>query len=279
MSFSIFTDLITPTSYSLPNAPNINLDTLGTDTVAGNAATFAGAKQLASDYNDFYRQQVAKSLQQGVPGFSNITQQLSSNLQSQLGGQLSSSDAAASQRNSAARALGLGIAGSQAGAAFTARNLGLSQYQVQQNAQQQAPGYLATVAGLTRSPTFDPASMFLSPMQRAQLSWQNQTAAFNVQNLKNQMAAQPPGWERALAGAGDSLVNAVAAYYGLGGGGPSPTSQGGGFNSFGGGGSGLQGIQGFQGGSYYGSQVGGSGGAGGLMGMVGGGGMGGFGGF
>ena len=207
MGFSLFTDLITPTSYSVPNAPSIDLNALGSDTTAANAQTFEGAKQLASDYNDFMRQQLQKSLQSNIPGYSNLTNQLSQNLSAQLRGELSTSDLAATQRSSAAQALGLGVSGSQAGAGLSARNIGLRQYQIQQAAQSQTPGYLSSMAGITRSAQFDPASMFLSPMQRAQLSWQNQSAAFNVQNLRNQMAVQPAPWERALAGFGDSVSN------------------------------------------------------------------------
>lgn len=217
MGFSFFTDLITPTKYSIPSAPNIDINQNQLDTTAGNVAAFDKAKQLASDYNDFMRQQVSKALEAGVPGYKSIAEQLASNFGAQLRGELSTSDAAASQRSSAARALGLGIAGSQAGAALTARDLGLRQYQVQQNAQAQAPAYLSTMAGLTRAPMYDFSNVFLNPMQRAQLSWQNQTANWNVQNLKNQMDVQPEPWMKATAGLGDSIVNAVASYYTMGG--------------------------------------------------------------
>lgn len=234
--FSLFTDLITPTKYDVPNAPSINLDTLGKDTTAANATTFAGAKGLASDYNAFMRSQVQQALQQGVPGYQGITQQLSANLQSQLRGELTGSDLAATQRASAAQGLGLGLGGSQAGAALSARNIGLRQYQVQQNAQQQAPGYLNTMASLTRAPMFDPSTMFMSPMQRAQLSWQNQSAAWNVQNMRNQMAVQPDPWMKALAGFGDSLLTAAGSYFTMGTGNfSSPSSSGrGATNDFGG---------------------------------------------
>lgn len=215
--FSLFSDLINPTKYDVPDAPQLDITQNQLDTTAGNAASFEAAKKLASDYNDFFRQQVSKSLESGVPGFKSISEQLSKNLQAQLGGELSLSDAAASQRSSAARALGLGIGGSQAGAALTARDLGLSQFQIQQNAQAQAPGYLSTMANLTRAPMYDFSNVFLSPMQRAQLSWQNMSTKWNVQNLQNQMAVQPEPWQKALAGFGDSLLTAAASYATMGG--------------------------------------------------------------
>lgn len=239
MGVSQFTTLITPTKYDIPDAPQLDITQTQLDTQSGNMASFEAAKKLATDYNDFMRQQIAKSLEAGIPGYKSISDQLAKNFQAQLGGELSLSDAAESQRSSAARALGLGIGGSQAGAALTTRDLGLRQFQIQQNAQAQAPGYLSTMANLTRAPMYDFSNVFLSPMQRAQLSWQNMTAKWNVQNMQNQMKVQPEPWMKALAAFGDTVANAAASYYTggmLGGGGPSDSGGGGGM--FGGGGSG-----------------------------------------
>ena len=206
MGFSLFTDLITPTSYSVPSAPQIDTTQEQLDTQTGNLASFNAAKGLASSYNDFMQAQVAKQLQ-AVPGFTDLSSTMAKNLAAQLRGEISTSDAAASQRSSAARALGLGIGGSQSGAALTARNLGLTQYQVQQNAQAQTPGYLTSMSNLTRAPMYDFSNVFLSPMQRISVSQWNKTNQWNVQNLRNQMAVQPAPWERALAGLGDSSMN------------------------------------------------------------------------
>lgn len=214
--FSLFTDLISPTKYSVPDAPQVDITGEQLATQAGNAATFDAAKGLAGSYNDFMRQQVAKSLQAGVPGYADLSSTLASNLAAQLRGELTSSDAAATQRSSAAAALGQGIAGSPAGAAFSARNLGLRQYQVQQGAQAQTPGYLNTMAGLTRAPMYDFSNVFMSPMQRINVSQWNKTNQFNVQSLKNQMAVQPAPWMKALAGFGDSLLTAAGSYATMG---------------------------------------------------------------
>lgn len=207
MGFSFFSDLITPTKYSVADAPQIDITQEQIDTAKGNEATFDAAKGLATSYNDFMRDQVAKSLKEGVPGYSDLTGTLASNLAAQLRGELTGSDLAATQRSSAAAALGQGIGGSPAGAAFSARNLGLRQYQVQQNAQAQTPGYLQTMAGLTKAPMFDFSSVFMSPQQRIGVSQWNKTSQWNVQNLKSQMDAQPEPWMRAMAGLGDSAMN------------------------------------------------------------------------
>lgn len=230
-SFSIFNDLITPTKYNLPSFPVIDPSQVQLDTQKGNAASFDAAKSLATDFNSFMRQQQQQALEQGIPGYSKIANQLSNNLQSGLNGELSSSDLAATQRASAARSLGLGVAGSPFGAALSARDIGLRQYQVQQNAQQQAPGYLNTIRGLTASPTFDFSNVFLSPQQRVETSFRNAANQWQIQNSKAQMDAQPAPWMKALAGFGDSLLTAAGSYATMGG--------------FGGGGGGTKSNQGF----------------------------------
>lgn len=212
-SFSFFTDLITPTKYKVPDWSDINPTTIQDQTNTGNAASFAGAKQLASDYNDFMRQQVQKSLQANVPGYSGITDQISKNIQSGLKGELFMSDVAASQRASAATNLGLGTAGSPFGGALTARDLGLKQFQLQQNAQQQGVGYLGALSQITKAPMYDFSNVFLSPAQRIQTAFQNQSNQWNIQNLRNQMAVQPEPWAKALAKVGDTVLDAVANYY------------------------------------------------------------------
>lgn len=215
--FSLFTDLISPTKYGMPDYTAVDPSQIQLDTQAGNAASFQAAKGLATDYNAFMRQQQQQALEQGIPGYSNIAKQLSGNFQSQLKGELSSSDLAATQRNSAAKALGLGVAGSPFGAALTARDIGLRQYQVQQNAQAQAPGYLQTMRGLTAAPMYDFSNVFLSPQQRVQYAFQNNANQWQVANAKAQMAAQPEPWMKALAGFGDSILTGAASYATMGG--------------------------------------------------------------
>lgn len=213
MGFSLFTDLITPTKYKIPEAPQIDVTTEQKNAVAGNEATFAAAKDLARQYNEFMAQQVQARLKQNMPYMQGLEDQAASNYAKQLRGELSESDAAAVQRRSAARALGSGV---NVGA-LTSRDLGLSQYQIQQQAQAQMPGFLQGMNALKAAPMYDPASMFMSPAQRIGVTQWNKTQQWNVQNLKNQMAVQPEPWAKALAGFGDSILDAAASYFTMGG--------------------------------------------------------------
>lgn len=228
--FSLFTDLISPTKYRVPSFPEINPSDEQLNTITGNIAAFDKSKQLASQFNDYMRQQTQQALKQGIPGYENITRQLAGNIESGLRGELSMSDAAATQRQSAARSLGLGVAGSGVGGNLSVRDLGLRQMDVQNRAAAQAQGYLGTMKSLTAAPMFDFSNVFLSPQQRIETAFRNASNQWQISNLKNQMAAQPEPWQKALAGFGDSVVNAAASYFtmggfgGMGGGGSTSTN-------------------------------------------------------
>lgn len=234
MGFSFFSDLINPTKYDVPAAPQVDAGLEQKNAVQGNLATFDVAKELASKYNDFMAQQVSQRLATNQPYFAGLEKQIAGNYASQLGGQLSMSDAAASQRSSMGKALGLGIGGSPAGGALALRNLGLTQYGVQQQAQAGAAGFMGQMAQIKQAPMFDFSNVFLSPAQRIQTAQWNATNQWNVQNLQNQMKVQPDPWMKATAGLGDSVLTAAAAYYTMGassmGGGGGSGGSGGGFN-------------------------------------------------
>lgn len=219
-SFSFFSDLITPTGYDVPDAPTVDIDEELVSGAKANYASFQESQKLASDFNAFMRAEFAKA----VPEFSGLQEQMAKNFSSKLRGEIPQDVADQVARRAAARGLGLGIAGSPAGDSIRLRDLGLTSFQIQSDAEAKLPSWLNTV-GAIAGPKFDFANVFLSPAQRIAFQFQNEENKFNVQNLKNQMDAQPEPWMRALAGLGDTVVNtAVGAYtMGLGGSGPSST--------------------------------------------------------
>ncbi len=202
MAFSIFSDLIQPTKYEVPNAPQLDATQNQLETTQGNAATFAAAKELASQYDDFMAQQFKKAF----PQFQGLQESGGDAIAKMLRGELSTGDVAASQRSSAARALGLGTSGSDFGKGLSIYDLGRTQQQQVSQGLAALPGYTAAVQGTKR--LFDPSTMFLNPVQRFQQSMINQQNQWNVSNLRNQMAVQPSPGEKALAGFGDTMMNA-----------------------------------------------------------------------
>lgn len=234
MGFSLFTDLITPTKYKIPDAATVDLSGEQLANVESNAASFEAAKGLAEQFNTFMQSQVSKRLRENVHEFEGFQAQASANIAKRLRGELSLGDVAAKQRSSVAGTLGRGTAGSPAGTATVLRDLGLLQYGEQKSAEAALPGYLSAIVGLKNAPLFDFSNVFMSPAQRIQFQFENKSRAWNVQNLKNQMKVQPEPWQKAVAGFGDSVLDAVAAYYTMGassmGGGGGSAQKSGGFN-------------------------------------------------
>lgn len=185
----------------MPNAPTLDATQNQLETTQGNAATFDAAKELAAKYDEFMAQQFSKAF----PQFQALQSEGGDAIAKMLRGELSTGDVAASQRSSAARALGLGTSGSDFGKGLSIYDLGRTQQQVQAQGLAALPGYTSTVAGTKR--LFDPSTMFLNPVQRFQQSMINQENQWNVANLRNQMAVQPSPWEKALAGLGDTAMN------------------------------------------------------------------------
>lgn len=228
MATTFFEDILKEKP-KVPTWQDIDPSKIQLDTLTGNAATFDAAKALASQYNDFAAKEMEKRLAQTQPYFAGLESQTADLFSQKLKGQLSLSDAAASQRSSAANALGLGIAGSPAGGALTLRDLGLKQYQVQSDAMAQLPSFLGSMAQIKRAPMFDIASMFLNPAQRWQMAFQNQENKWNQQWLSNQIDAMPSGLAWAFAKQGDEDITlAKQAAVGMFGGGMGMGGGGGG---------------------------------------------------
>jgi hypothetical protein len=207
VAFSFFSDLINPTKYDMPDAPVVDVTKEQQNAVQGNLASFDVAKELAQKYNDFMAQQMQDRLAKTQPYLAGLENQIAGNYASQLRGEISTSDAAASQRGSMAKALGLGLGGSQAGGALALRNLGLTQYGVQQQAQQGAVNFMGSMKNIKQTPMFDFSNVFMSSADRVSAQFRNSENAWNVQNQQNQMAAQPEPWMKAFAGLGDTALN------------------------------------------------------------------------
>jgi hypothetical protein len=229
MATTLFEDLLKKAP-DVPDWQNIDPTKVQQDTVAGNLTTFEGAKDLAAKYDDYMVAQMQKRLQATFPEWSGLEAQGAKVISDRLAGRLSDSDAAASQRGSAARALGLGIAGSPAGSALTLRDLGIKQSQAQSEGLAALPGFASTVSGVKAAPKFDFGSVFLSAPQRWQMTFQNQAAKWNQQWLTNQIDAMQIGnVGMAFAKQGDEDIEmakqAAVSYFGGGLGGGSGGGQ------------------------------------------------------
>jgi hypothetical protein len=207
---------------NIPDLPNIDPSLVQGETVAGNQKALPGLQKLGADVNAFNTGQAQdmfrKSLDFLTPGGFG---KLSGLLESGLRGELNSDVQQQILSSGAARALASGTAGSGFARNATLRDLGLTSF----NVQQQALGTLTGLAQQTRGPQFDVTSMFFSPQQRLEFAFQDRSARFQRNLLAEQVAAAPDPATAALGREVDRFFNTVAgagmmaAGGGMGGGG------------------------------------------------------------
>lgn len=181
------------------------------DTAAGNLGVLPQAEQLGAGVNDFLRSERSKTLA-GIPGLEDIENQSVANLKSWLAGELPGDVQSAIQRGSNATAYAGGYGGSGMGRNLTARDLGLTSLQLQQSAMPLARAYTGQEASMREVPEFNPASMFINPMQAGQFNAQQAAQQWNRDWLNNRVAAQPEPWQQTLM----SDVNSLDAMLGTG---------------------------------------------------------------
>lgn len=209
MPFSFFSDLISPTKYGVPDWQDVDAGKIQRDTVTDNAASFEGAKKLATDYNTFMQDQVAAALKKAVPEFDTLQGQMAKNISAKLKGELPPDVVNNALRTANARARAGGFASGVPGSAgFNLGTRDVLRTSLQQEAEGEAAWspFVSTVASLKRAPMFDFSSVFMSAQDRVNVAMRNQENRWNVANLKNQMEAQPEPWMKAFAGLGDTAA-------------------------------------------------------------------------
>lgn len=138
------------------------------DAIAGNLTNFNSASDLAARTNQFSQEELDDALENAIPGFSGIKQQVSSNLASQLRGELPDDVQDQIQKMNAERALGAGVAGSSFARNTTAKDLGLTSLQLSQQALNSASQWLQTARSSAVAPQFNVSSQFIDPITKLQ---------------------------------------------------------------------------------------------------------------
>lgn len=177
-------------------------------TTAGNRQVLPGAEALGSDVNAFMRGERAKTLSQ-IPGLEDIEGGVVGNLKNWLRGDLGTDLSSQVQRRSNAQAFAGGYGGSGMGRNLTARDLGLTGYDVQRAAIPMASNYLGQEYGMRATPEFNPATQFLSPQFSAQFNQAQNMAKYQRDWLQNRINAQPDPWAQSLMTGLDSLESAA----------------------------------------------------------------------
>lgn len=212
--------------------------------IAGNLQNLPAAQRLGSQVNAFNQAELEKMLSSVIPDFKAIMAQGSSDLASQLRGEIPKDVQNQIKMSTAERSTAGGFGGSTAAGNLTARDLGLTSLSIMNNAMDSATRWMAGARANATAPTFDVTSMFLTPQQRVTQATYDRDKKFERDLLAAGVAASP---DPVMAGAG---MGAIAGASQSGSFAPlwrqtSSGGGGGGYNLGGGGGTG---------GMYFGSQ-------------------------
>jgi hypothetical protein len=155
-----------------------------------NLAAMGPSEELAARVNAFSQEELTKALRAAIPGYDQIVSNVGTSLASQTRGEIPIDVQRAIERSSAARALGGGFAGSGASRALTARDLGLTSYQITQQGLDSATRWIAQARTSAVAPQMDVTSMFITPQQQYAVTSEQRAAQFQRQMLQNQLNAQ-----------------------------------------------------------------------------------------
>lgn len=231
------------TSPKVPAAPVVDPAAATLANAKGNLAALPTLEQVAQGVDSFNIGQRQSALAKTIPGYSGLLSQYTGNLSSELAGQVPSGVANQVATSDAAKALAGGYSGSGMQGALTARDLGLTSLQFEQQGQQQFPGFLNTMANVAIPQPFNVASGMMTPHDTLSGMQFNANNQFSRDWLQNQLTALGSPMDQALgqvAGSATSLVADAALAYATGGG-SLLAGQTGGLFGGGGGGSGLLG--------------------------------------
>jgi len=184
----------------IPELKPINFEQEQQKAIQQNIASLEPATELARKTTAAEQTQLEEQLRRAIPGYDQIVQQASKNIGSALRGELPTDVAAQIQRSTAGRALAGGF-----GRALTARDLGLTSLQLQNQGLAQAQNFIQQQRAYGMTQPFSVSSMFITPAQRVGVL-QNQQQAMYSRNLAAAQAAAMP--DPTLAAIGGALSQA-----------------------------------------------------------------------
>lgn len=157
-----------------------------------NIASLEPATELAQKTTAAEQSQLEAQLRRAIPGYDQLVKQAGANIGAALRGEISPEVSAQVQRSTAGRALTGGFgAGSGFGRALTARDLGLTGMQLQNQGLAQAQNFIQQQRTFGMAQPFSVSSMFITPAQRVGVMQQQQQAQYNRNLQAAQVAAMP----------------------------------------------------------------------------------------
>lgn len=211
---------------SVPTLPQLNLGQEAGKAIAATQANLPAAEKLVSAENLFSQQQIDQMLNAEIPGYSNIKGQVSSNIQSELQGQIPPDVQAAIQNSAAAKSLGSGTAGSGFSKDLVARDLGLTSLQLTDKGLLSAESWIAQAASIYEPSMASVKSYAITPEQQASFDVEERNAQWERNWLSSQISAMPdPVLNSIYQGIHQAGMAAIGAFSGGRGGGGGGSSQ------------------------------------------------------
>ena len=170
-----------------------------------NIASLEPATELAQKTTAAEQSQLEAQLRRAIPGYDQLVKQAGANIGAALRGEISPEVSAQVQRSTAGRALSGGFgAGSGFGRALTARDLGITSMQLQNQGLAQAQNFIQQQRAFGMTQPFSVSSMFITPAQRVGVM-QQQQAQYNRNLQAAQVAAMP---DPTMAAIGSAISSA-----------------------------------------------------------------------
>jgi hypothetical protein len=163
-----------------------------------NIAALQPATELAQKTTAAEQSQLEAQLRRAIPGYDQLVQQAGANIGAALRGEISPEVSAQVQRSTAGRALSGGFgAGSGFGRALTARDLGLTGMQIQNQGLAQAQNFIQQQRTFGMVQPFSVSSMFITPAQRIGAIQQQNQLQYGRDLTAAQVAAAPSPMQQA----------------------------------------------------------------------------------
>ena len=163
-----------------------------------NIAALQPATELAQKTTAAEQSQLESQLRRAIPGYDQLVKQAGANIGSALRGEISPEVSAQVQRSTAGRALSGGFgAGSGFGRALTARDLGLTAMQLQNQGLAQAQNFIQQQRAFGMVQPFSVSSMFITPAQRIGAIQEQQSRIYGRDLTAAQVAAAPSPMQQA----------------------------------------------------------------------------------
>ena len=201
----------------VPAFKPINFEAEQKQAIQQNIAALQPATELAQKTTAAEQSQLESQLRRAIPGYDQLVSQAGANIGAALRGEISPEVSAQVQRSTAGRALSGGFgAGSGFGRALTARDLGLTGMQIQNQGLAQAQNFIQQQRAFGMVQPFSVSSMFITPAQRIGAIQEQQSRMYGRDLTAAQVAAAPSPMQQAaqtaFTGFGGTVGGALTQY-------------------------------------------------------------------